>query len=184
MKVKLFVRVCSVYRCDWSAVAVGSPRKKCCAARSTCVRSAAPTCVTAASTSARGRWAVQSVHMSLKKILLTILLAIIACSIKMQLLYPPVAMVGVGGVTLESPCPICPFLLLPMCSFWYDCHCWLGVKNLLCIYPGFVQKILLNHSTLLSPNLVWWCSAVSSVGYWHKCANTYWCWCWLCEYII
>ena len=168
MKIKLFVWVCSVCRCDWSAVAVGSPRKRCCAARSTCVRSAAPTCVTAASTSARGRWAVQSVHMSLKKILLTIFLAIIACSIKMQLLYPPVAMVvvvgggGYSGITMS----FCPFLLLPMCSFWYDCHCWLGVKNLLSIYPGFVQKLLLNRSTFCHQTWycgAWWCSAVSSI---------------------
>ena len=81
------------------------------------MRSAAPTCVTAASTSARGRWAVQSVHMSLKKILLTIFLAIIACSIKMQLLYPPVAMVvvvgGGGGVILESPCLSVHFSFCP-----------------------------------------------------------------------
>ena len=101
------------------------------------MRSAAPTCVTAASTSARGRWAVQSVHMSLKKILLTVFLAIIACSIKMQLLYPPVAMVGGGGGgILESLCPVhfsfCPCVHSDMIVIvdWVLKTCCLSIQAL------------------------------------------------------
>ena len=53
----MVVLVCSAYRYGRSAVAVVSLRKRCCAARNTCVRRGAPTCVTAASTSARERYA-------------------------------------------------------------------------------------------------------------------------------